>query len=130
MIRLSDNRNVSKLITNYRDLDVYKRAFLISLEIHKTSLDFPKIEQYAMADQVRRASKSICANIAEGFAKQQNSKPEFRRFLLMSLGSAHEMQVWSDYCRELNYVDFDTAQSWAKEYQIITKMLQSFINKL
>ncbi len=130
MIGLSDNQNVSKLITNYRDLDVYKRGFSISLEVHKASLNFPKIEQYAMADQIRRASKSICANIAEGFAKQQSSKPEFRRFLLMSLGSAHEMQVWSDYCRELGYIETAKAEHWISEYSTIAKMLQSFINKL
>ncbi|TGT90609.1 four helix bundle protein, partial [Mesorhizobium sp. M5C.F.Ca.ET.164.01.1.1] len=52
-----------------RDLEVYKRAYAVSLEIHKATLAFPRIEQYALADQLRRSSKAICANLAEGFAK-------------------------------------------------------------
>ncbi len=63
--------------------------------MHRASLEFPRIEQFALADQVRRAS--ICANLAEGFGRQQQSKPEFRRFLMMALGSADEMQVWTMY---------------------------------
>ncbi|TGV76028.1 four helix bundle protein, partial [Mesorhizobium sp. M2D.F.Ca.ET.145.01.1.1] len=53
-----------------KDLEVYKRAYMVSLTVHKATLAFPKIEQYALADQLRRSSKGICANLAEGFAKQ------------------------------------------------------------
>ena len=81
------------------------------------------IEQFALADQVRRASKSICANLAEGFGRQQQSKPEFRRFLMMSIGSADEMQVWVLYCRDLGYVDEVTAERWRGEYREIARML-------
>src|SRR5438309_6948950 len=91
------------------DLEVFRRAYRLSLEVHRASLDFPRIEQFALADQVRRASKSICANIAEGFGKQRQSRVEFRRFLTMALGSADEMQVWSLYCRDLEYIDKDVA---------------------
>ena len=49
------------------DLEVFRRAYRLSLEVHRASLEFPRIEQFALADQVRRASKSICANLAEGF---------------------------------------------------------------
>lgn len=111
-------------------MDMYQRAFQISIEIHKISLNFPKIEQYALADQIRRASKSVCANIAEGFAKQQNSKAEFKRFLLIALGSAQETRVWVDYCCELEYLDADTAKRWVDEYDAVTRMIQGFINKM
>ena len=56
----------------------FRRAYRLSLEVHRASLDFPRIEQFALADQIRRGSKSICANLAEGFGRQQLSKPEFR----------------------------------------------------
>jgi four helix bundle protein len=72
---------------------------------------------------VRRASKSICANLAEGFGRQQQSKPEFRRFLIMALGSADEMQLWVMYCRDLGYIDARTADRWRGEYQEIARML-------
>jgi four helix bundle protein len=130
MIGLSDDQNVKKLIRHFHDLEVYKKSFAVSLDIHRTSLGFPKIEQYALGDQIRRASKSICANIAEGFAKQQSSKPDFKRFLLIAIGSAHEMLVWIEYCRELGYVPEDQAQQWANEYQTVTRMLQSLHSKI
>ena len=105
------------------DLDVFRRAYQLSLEVHRASLDFPRIEQFALADQVRRACKSICANLAEGFGRQQQSKPEFRRFLMMALGSADEMQVWIMYCRDLGYIAADSAERWQSEYREIARML-------
>jgi len=54
---------------SFEDLEVFQRAYRVSLEIHQKSLKFPKAEQYALADQLRRASKSVCANIAEGHGK-------------------------------------------------------------
>ena len=57
-------------VTSFEELEVFQRAYRLSLEVHRASLKFPKIEQYALADQVRKASKSIAANIAEGFGKQ------------------------------------------------------------
>jgi four helix bundle protein len=111
-------------VSSFDDLDVYRRAYAISLEIHRMSLTFPKIEQAVLADQMRRASKSICANIAEGFGKQRQSRAEYKRFLLMAVGSADEMQVWTRYCRDLGYVDPQSAQRWMDEYKSIARMLQ------
>src|SRR5215813_11589179 len=105
------------------DLEVFRRAYRLSLEVHRASLEFPRIEQFALADQIRRASKSICANLAEGFGRQQQSKPEFRRFVMMALGSADEMQVWTLYCRDLGYIGSETAERWRGEYREIARML-------
>ena len=108
----------------FEDLEVFRRAYRVSLEVHRSTLSFPQIEQFALGDQVRRASKSICANIAEGFAKQAYSASEFKRFLLMAIGSADEMRVWLRYCLDLGYIDEATWQSWRDEYQAIARMLQ------
>ena len=105
------------------DLEVFRRAYVLSLELHRASLEFPRIEQFALADQLRRSSKSICANLAEGFGRQQQSKPEFRRFVMMALGSADEMQVWSLYCRDLGYIGNEVAERWRGEYREIARML-------
>jgi four helix bundle protein len=91
--------------------------------VHRVSLTFPAVEQRALADQVRRASKGICANLAEGFAKH-SSAAEFRRFMLMAIGSADEMRVWIRYCLDLGYIDTPTWTQWRDEYQEIAKMLQ------
>ncbi len=114
---------------SFEDLDVFKRAYRVSLAIHRESLNFPKIEQYALGDQIRRASKSVCANIAEGFGKQRKSPAEFKRFLMMAMGSADEMRVWCRYCFDLGYVDEDTWRQWRDEYHEIAKMLQGLLRK-
>lgn len=119
----------SKSVKSFEDFQVFERAFQISLVIHKTSLQFPKIEQFALADQMWRASKSICANIAEGYGKQKNSSAEFRRFLSMALGSSDEMRVWLRYAFELGYITSEYYQAWRAEYVEISKMLQSLINR-
>ena len=102
----------------------------MSLEVHRISLLFPQVEQYGLADQIRRASKSICANLAEGFGKQAQSKAEFKRFILMSIGSADEMRVWIRYCVDLGYIDEATWQRWRDEYEAIAKMLQGLWAKV
>src|SRR5438270_8757719 len=99
-------------LRGFEDLEIFRRAYRLSLEVRRASLEFPAIEQRALADQVRRASKSICANLAEGFGRQLVSKPELRRFVTMALGSADEMQVWVMYCRDLSYIDERTADRW------------------
>lgn len=119
----------NKKTFDFSNLEVWKKAFQVSLDVHRTSLEFPKIEQYSLADQIRRASKSICSNIAEGFAKQRFSKAEFRRFLLMALGSGNEMIVWIKYCKELGYIDEIKSESWESEYSSICKMLNVLHSK-
>ena len=115
---------------SFEDLEVFKRAYRVSLEVHKLSLDFPRNEQFALADQVRRASKSICANIAEGFGRQSYSSADFRRYLIMAMGSADEMRVWSRYCLDLGYIDEDCWQRWRDEYQAIARMLNGLISRI
>ncbi len=83
----------------------------------------PKTEQYSLADQMRRASRSICANLAEGFAKHHSSNAEFKRFIAMAIGSSNEMIVWLDFCIDLKYTDEKVALPLKQEYTEIGKML-------
>ena len=78
-----------------------------------------------LADQLRRASKSICANIAEGYGRQKRSKAEWKRFLWMAIGSCDEMRVWVRYALDLGYIGEAEWQRWRDEYQSIVRMLQS-----
>lgn len=89
----------------------------------------PAIEQHALGDQMRRASKSICANIAEGYGRQNRSKAEFKRFLWMATGSCDEMRVWARYAFDLGYVDESKWRDWRDEYQTLAKMLQALAAK-
>ena len=109
---------------SFEDLEVFQRAYRLSLSIHRASLEFPALEQRALADQLRRASKSICANIAEGYAKQAASSAEFKRYLVMALGSADEMRLWLRYSLDLGYVEAARWRCWSEEYREIARMLQ------
>ena len=112
------------MIKSFEELEVFQRAYKASLEIHKVSLEFAKREQYGLADQIRRASKSICANIAVGYGKQHHSKAEFKRYLIMAIGSSDEMRVWLRYCLDLSLIKEDKWSRWRDEHQEISKMLQ------
>ena len=131
VIRGRDDASAGKpSVSSVEDLDVFRRAYAVSLDLHQASLKFPKIEQFGgLADQVRRASKSICANLAEGFGKQRQSNLEFKRYLLMAIGSADEMQVWLKYCSDLEYIERRTCARWRDEYRQIARMLQSLATK-
>ena len=111
------------------DLEVFRRAYRLSLDVHRFSLELPGLEQRALADQIRRASKSICANLAEGFGRQGWSRRDFRRFVAMAMGSADEMRVWVRYGEDLGYLDEPRARLWQAEYQEIARMLQALLRR-
>ena len=115
---------MSKAIKQVEDLEVFQKAYQISLRLHKDSLSFPKHEQLSgIADQIRRASKGICANLAEGFGKQSYSKAEFKRYIAMAIGSADEIRVWLSYSQDLNYLPKESVDRYRQTYQTIAKML-------
>ena len=113
-----------KPIKSFEDLDVFQRAYALSLAVHRASLAFPRVEQFGLAEQVRRASKSICANLAEGFGKQRDSSAEFKRFLLMAIASSEEMQVCIRYCEDLGYIDDHAFVAWYGGYKKVAKMFR------
>ena len=116
--------------STFEDLEVFRRSYQVSLELHRASLHFPKVEQHSLADQIRPASNSICGNIAEGYGKRRRSNAEFKRYLLMAIGSADEMQVWLKYCSDLEYIDQKICEQWWNEYRQIARMLQGLDTKL
>jgi four helix bundle protein len=115
---------IERMVQRVEDLEVFRRAYRLSLDVHRASLELPRIEQFALADQLRRATKSICGNLVEGFAKQGYSAAEYRRYLLMALGSSDEAQLWLRYCIELGYVNEVTGGKWIDGYVEISKMLR------
>jgi four helix bundle protein len=116
-------------VAHYRDLKVFQKAYAVSLRIHQISLEFPKTEQYALADQLRRSSKSVCANIVEGYGRQRQSKPEFKRFIMIAIGSAEETTLWLTYALDLSYLSQEQFTQIEAEYASILKMLHSLRNK-
>ena len=112
------------MVRSVEDLEVFRRAYRLSLELHRLSLELPRIEQFALADQLRRASKSICANLTEGFAKQSHSAAEYRRYLVTAMGSSDETQLWLRYCVDLGYIDEERGRRWMADFAEISRMLR------
>jgi four helix bundle protein len=114
------------MVQSYQDLDVYKQAFEAALVLHRLSLTFPKTEQYGgIADQCRRSSKGICANLAEGLSKHSTLLDK-KRFLSIAQGSAEETRVWLSFAKELGYIDTDMFDKINQDYQKINQMLYQF----
>ena len=93
-------------LRSHEDLTVCQPAFEASMDIFKISMDFPKEEKYSLTDQIRRSSRSVCANLAEGFRKRKYPQ-SFIAKLIDCEGEAAETQVWLKYAKDCNYIDED-----------------------
>jgi len=89
---------------DFKELIVYKKAFLLAMGIFKVSKDFPKEEKYSLADQISRSSRSVCANIAEAYRKRLYVK-NFISKLTDSDAENSETVVWLDFALECNYLE-------------------------
>lgn len=110
----------------YEDLEVYRRAFSMLTPVHQLALSFPDYEKYDLANQMRRAAKSVPTNIAEGYARRRSPR-EFCSYLAISVGSANEMEVHIKIARELNYASEALSAPMLVEYQTIGKQLTKLI---
>ena len=110
---------------------VFQRAYIVSLDVHRASLTFPKVEQFSgIADQLRRSSKSVCALLVEGAGRQGDNDVEFRRYVRMALGSLEEARLWCRYAEDLGYVSAETVAGWDAAYGEIARMLQGLLKRL
>ncbi len=74
---------------------MFRMAYAVSLEVHRASLPWPNVEQYSgIAGQLRRSSKSVCANLMESAGRQSASRREFDRYVTVAIGSADEARLW------------------------------------
>ena len=111
----------------YKDLEVYRLALQLSVEVHDLSLKLPKFEQYETGSQIRRSSKSARANIVEGYGRRRYKK-EFVRFLTYALASSDEtldhlecLYQTKSFTNEKDY------KILISQYQRLGKMLTRFI---
>lgn len=113
---------------DFRTLKVWEKAHALTLAIYKATEKFPKQEMYALTSQIQRAAVSIPANIAEGCGK--DSDAEFKRYFLISMGSASELEYLLLLARDLGYLPENIFQSMTNDLVEIRKMLNAFIQKL
>ena len=117
---------MTKKIRTHRDLAVYQKGFAASMQIFELSKQFPKEEVYSLTDQIRRSSRSVCANMAEAWRKRRYEKA-FISKLSDSESEAAETQVWLEFAVECNYIDRDEA---ATLYQIYNEILGTLVGMI
>ena len=115
--------------SGYRGLQVYEKSYKAALAVYAGTKRYPEEEKYGLTSQMRRAYTSIPLNIAEGYAKR-SSQEEFKRFLLMAVGSANEMCVLLDFAKDLGYIPERSYAELSREYDEIGKMLSGFIKRI
>ena len=116
-----------KVIRTYRDLNVYQESYRIAMDIFRITKCFPKEEIYSLASQIRRSSRSIPTNIAEGWAKRKY-KNVFLRHLVDANGSCEETKVWLTFAKDCNYISEFEHNSMFEKYNHFGAMLNSLIN--
>ncbi len=114
-------------ILRHQDLVVYKKAVDAAMKVFELSKSFPKEETYSLIDQIRRASRSVPANIAEAWRKRRY-KAAFISKLNDSEGEAAETQTWIELAVKCQYVKRETAKELYTEYDEIISMLVSMSN--
>lgn len=110
---------------SYRDLDIYNESYQLALEVHRLSLKMPQYELYEIGSQVRRSSKSITANIVEGYGRKKY-KAEFIRFLIFAHSSCDETIVHLKFMSDLYNNMKDEAENLIKKYTELSKKIYKF----
>jgi four helix bundle protein len=118
---------MSKKIINHRDLEVYRKSFDTAMRIFELSKSFPKEETYSLTDQIRRSSRSVCANLAEAWRKRRYEK-SFISKLADSEGEVAETQVWLEFAVRCGYLPREAGKELYPIYNEILRTLVGMIN--
>ncbi|MEM9807041.1 MAG: four helix bundle protein [Cyanobacteria bacterium P01_D01_bin.56] len=117
---------VGGLVKSYRDLEVYQAAFAAAMEIFEVSKRFPVEERYSLTDQIRRSSRSVCANLGEAWRKRRY-QAAFVAKLSDCQAEAAETQIWLEFAVKCQYLDPKTGRSLYRDYDQVSGQL---INKI
>ena len=116
-----------KLIKTHRDLDVYKASFNIAMQIFENSKSFPIEERYSLTDQMRRSSRSVCANLGEAWRKRRY-EASFISKLSDAEAEAAETQVWLEFAIQCRYLEEEVGDELIASYENIIGKIISLIN--
>lgn len=115
------------MATGVENLDVFKCAFWLAMNIFEISKDFPKEEKYSLTDQIRRSSRAVNANLAEAYAKRR-----YEAHFISKLTDADmenkETQVWLRFALECKYIRNDVYEEFQEKSKEIGRLLNYMIN--
>ena len=112
------------MVENYKDLEVWKRSIALITVLYKLTAKFPATECYGLVTQIRRASISIAANIAEGWGR--GSRGEYIQFLTVARGSLMELETHLIIANNLHFLKPEDLVS----AQVMTKKIEKMLNRL
>jgi four helix bundle protein len=124
-----EERRKIRRISSVRDLEVYRLAFDTAMEIFEITKSFPKEEKYSLTDQVRRSSRSVCTNLAEGWRKRRY-KAVFINKLSDAEQEAAETQTWLEFALKCNYIEKGTFKKLDDNYEHVFAMLITMERKV
>ena len=113
-----------KDLNHFRDLEVYRRSFNAAMSIFLLSKNFPQEERYSLVDQIRRSSRSVCANLAESWRKRRYLAV-FKNKITDSMMEASETQCWLEFCLACKYIKQSEFDNLDNEFEQIIAMLNS-----
>jgi four helix bundle protein len=115
-------------IKSYRELDVYRMAMDSAMAIFHLTKDFPHAEKYSLVDQIRRSSRSVCANIAEAW-RRRRYKAAFVSKMNDAESEAEETRVWLEFSLRCGYIDDSTFKALDEQYDnIMGKIVRMIMN--
>ena len=106
----------------YQDLLAYKKGFEVAMEVFEISKTFPKEETYSLTDQIRRSSRSVCANIAEAYRKREYPK-HFHSKLTDSDAENSEAQTWLEFALACKYINEETFNKLTERNNEVGKLI-------
>jgi four helix bundle protein len=119
--------DMARKIVSHTDLEVYRKSFDVAMEVFDLSKRFPRKETYSLTDQIRRASRSVSANLGEAWRKRRY-EAAFVSKLNDSESEAAETQVWLEFAVKCGYLDRERAAPLYQTYEEILRMLVTMIN--
>ena len=111
----------------FRDLKVYQAAYMLAMDVFNETRTFPKDERYSLTDQIRRSTRGVAANIAEGYRKRQHPKM-FISKLADADGEPAESQVWLDFARDCGYLSNEKDAELIRSCQEVGRMLGKMLS--
>lgn len=115
-------------IRSHVELEVYQMGFDAAMQVYEVSKRFPREERYSLTDQIRRSSRSVCANLAEAWRKRRY-EGAFVHKLSDSEAEAAETQTWLEFAVRCEYLDADTGRTLYRAYDQILGKLVMMIDK-
>jgi four helix bundle protein len=115
-------------VRNYKDLRVWEEAHALTLAVYKATQAFPKDERFGLISQLRRASSSIAANLAEGCGRRSDG--EMARFVQIAMGSGSELSYHLLLSRDLGFLSTEAFSDLNEHVELVMRMLSALSAKV